>query len=233
MKSSIIRLPLFIICLIASSSCFAQSFHFGPKGGMGINLQQWNNFERDPLFTPFGDFFIESYTEGSNSSLYAQVGYHTRGSAIRLFSFNGPSFNNSFKFNNAVLTAAAKRFISNKKSARPYYLIGIRAEYTLSTNLSDFEERQSLFYPIEFYVNKFNYGFTVGGGYDFPLGDLYGGFIEFTVNPDVSLQYEQPPIPNVISPFTGQPVTISERRIRNISLEVTFGMRFLRKVEYY
>ena len=233
MKISLIRTTAFGVSLLFSTLIIGQSFHFGPKGGLGINLQQWNNFERDPLFSFFGDVFIESYSEGSTSSLYAQLGYHTRGSAIRLFSFNGPSFNNSFKFNNLVLTAAAKRFISDKQSSRPYYLIGIRGEYTVNNNLSDFEDRQSLFYPIEFYVNKFNYGFTVGGGYDFPLGDLYGAFIEFTISPDVSLQYEQPPIPNVISPFTGQPVTISERRIRNISLEITFGMRFLRKVEYY
>lgn len=233
MKSLMLRFFYFAILLFMTLTSSGQSFHFGPKGGMAINLQQWNNFERDPLFSAFGDVFIESYTEGSTSSLFAQVGYHTRGSAIRLFSFNGPSFNNSFKFNNVSLVAAAKRYTTNKKKARPYYLLGIRAEYTVSTNLSDFQEFQSLFYPIEFYVNKFNYGFTVGGGYDFPFGDLYGGFIEFTISPDVSLQYEQPPIPNVISPFTGQTITISERRIRNISLEITFGMRFLRKVEYY
>ena len=233
MRSFIYKSSLIIFFGICHHLCSGQSFHFGPKGGLAINLQQWNNFERDPLFSAFGDIFIESYSEGSTSSLFAQVGYHTRGSAVRFLSFNGPSFNNSFKFNNIVLVAAAKRYLSNKKSARPYYILGIRGDYTVSTNLSDFEQQQSLFYPIEFYVNKFNYGFTVGGGYDFPFGDLYGGFIELTISPDVSLQYEQPPIPNVINPFTCQATTIGERRIRNISLEITFGMRFLRKVEYY
>ncbi len=233
MRFTILKTSLLVFFSLFIQDCFGQSFHFGPKGGLAINLQQWNNFERDPLFSAFGDVFIESYSEGSTSSLFAQLGYHTRGSAIRLVTFNGPSFSNSFKFNNIVFVAAAKRYLTNKKSARPYYLLGIRGDYTVSTNLEDFEQQQSLFYPIEFYVNKFNYGFTVGGGYDFPFSDLYGGFIEVTISPDVSLQYEQPPIPNVINPYTGQPITISERRIRNISLEITFGMRFLRKVEYY
>ena len=56
--------------------------------------------------------------------------------------------------------------------------------------------------------------------------------IEFTVNPDFSLQYEQPAIPNVIDPITGQTRTLQERRIRNLTFEITVGARFLRKVEY-
>jgi hypothetical protein len=211
----------------------AQSFYFGPKAGLAINTQQWNNFERDALFSLHGDLFIESYSEGSTSSLYAQVGYHTRGSAVRLQGFNIPSFSNAFKFNNIVLIAAAKRLVSDKKNIKPYYVLGIRGEYTVSNNLDEYTQFQSIFYPLDFYVNKFNYGFVVGGGFDFELSDLYGAFIEFVVSPDISFQYQQPAIPNVISPFNGQTVTISERRIRNLSLEITFGMRFLRKVEYY
>ena len=231
MKSTRLIITL-LSCLIAIPM-FSQSFYFGPKAGIGINTQQWNNFERDPLFSFFGDVFIESYAEGSTSSLFAQLGYHTRGSAIRFSSFNSGFQSNSFKFNNLVLAAAAKRYISAEKKTKPYYLLGIRGEYTLDTNLDEFSQYQSIFYPLEFYVNKFNYGFIVGGGFDFELNDLYGAFVEFVISPDVSLQYQQPAIPNVISPYNGQTVTISERRIRNLSLEITFGMRFLRKVEYY
>lgn len=219
--------------IFATFESTAQSFYFGPKAGLAINTQQWNNFERDALFSLHGDLFIESYSEGSTSSLYAQVGYHTRGSAVRLQGFNIPSFSNAFKFNNIVLIAAAKRLVSDKKNIKPYYLLGIRGEYTVSNNLDEYTQFQSIFYPLDFYVNKFNYGFVVGGGFDFELSDLYGAFIEFVVSPDISFQYQQPAIPNVISPFNGQTVTISERRIRNLSLEITFGMRFLRKVEYY
>ncbi len=220
-----------IFCIGHLSS---QSFYFGPKGGIGINTQQWNNFDRDPLFSPFGDIFLESYAEDSPSSLYTSLGFHTRGSALRLITFNsGSSFSNSFKFNNIVLIAAAKRILDLGKKAKPYYLLGIRAEYTVSNNLEEYNNFQSAFYPIDFYINKFNYGFTVGGGFQFEFSEMYGGFIEFAVHPDVSLQYEQPPIPNVINPYDGRTITIPERRIRNLSLEITFGLRFLRKVEYY
>jgi len=209
-----------------------QSFYFGPKGGLGLNIQQWNSFEREPLFTPFGDLFIESYAEDSPSSLYAQLGYHIRGSSLRFVGFGGTS-SSSFKFNNLVFVAGAKRILDMDKKLRPYYIVGVRGEYNLGTNLDDYLDSGSAFYPIDFYVNNFVYGFTVGGGFDFDIGELYGGFIEFAVNPDVARQYDQPPIPNVISPFNGRPINIPAREIRNLSIEVTFGMRFLRKVEYY
>lgn len=216
-----------------SCDIWSQSFYFGPKGGVGLNIQQWNNFQRDPLIVPFGDLFIESYDEGSPSSLYAQLGYHTRGSAIRLLNIIGGSFANSFKFNNLVLSIGARRLLKTEGTSRPYYLLAIRGEYTLSTNLSDYEQLNSTFYPFDFYVNKFNYGLTAGGGWEFDINELIGGFFEVTVNPDVSFQYNQPPIPNVRNPFTGNLETLRERRIRNLSIEFTVGMRFLRKVEYY
>jgi hypothetical protein len=221
-----------LIILSFAFNANGQSFYFGPKGGIGINVQQWNSFQRDPLFSPFGDIFIESYTEDSPSSLYAQLGYHIRGSALRLQGFSG-SFSNAFKFNNLVFVAGAKRIISMDKKMRPYYIVGIRAEYNLGTNLDDFSAQQSLFYPLDFYVNRFVYGFTAGGGFDFDIGELYGGFIEFAVNPDLARQYDQPSIPNVISPYDGRSITIPNREIKNLSLEITFGFRFLRKVEYY
>lgn len=227
------RIALFLVFYISGTTLLtAQSFYFGPKGGLGINVQQWNSFQRDPLFSPFGDIFIESYDEGSPSSLYAQLGYHTRGSALRLTGFSG-SFSNAFKFNNLVFVAGAKRILSMEKKMRPYYLVGVRAEYNLGTNLDDFTSLQSAFYPISFYVNKFVYGFSAGGGFDFDIKELYGGFIEFTVNPDVAKQYDQPSIPNVISPYDGRTITIPKRDIKNLSFEITFGLRFLRKVEYY
>ncbi|HMQ06713.1 MAG TPA: hypothetical protein PKC30_05395 [Saprospiraceae bacterium] len=220
---------LTIQCIVLSG----QSFYFGPKGGLGLNIQQWNGFQRQPLIVPFGDIFIESYDEESPSSLFAQIGYHTRGSAIRVLNLVGGSFSNSFRFNNLVLAAGAKRVLNVNAPTRPYYLVGIRGEYTLSTNLHEYEQQMSTFYPFDFYVNKFNYGLTAGGGFEFDFQDLVGGFIEITVNPDVSFQYDQPPIPNVRNPFTGNLETLRERRIRNVSLEVTIGLRFLRKVEYY
>ncbi len=224
-----------LILLMSSVSIVsAQSFYFGPKGGFAINTQQWNNFDRDPLFSLHGDVFIESYAENATSSLFAQVGFHTRGSSIRAFGINtGNAFTNSFKFRNLMLMMGAKQILNREKKFRPYYLFGLRAEYTVSTNLTEFERFQSAFYPFDFYVNKFLYGLTIGGGFEYDMGELYGGFIEFNIHPDVALQYDQPAIPNVINPFDGRTVTLGERSIRNLSLEVTVGIRFLRKVEYY
>ncbi len=225
-----------VMLLVSSSASkgVSQSFYFGPKAGIAINTQQWNNFDRDPLFSLHGDVFIESYSEDATSSLFAQLGFHTRGSSIRGFGINtGNSFTNSFKFHNLMFMAGAKQILNREKKFRPYYLFGVRAEYTVGTNLTEFERFQSTFYPFDFYVNKFLYGLTIGGGFEYDMGELYGGFIEFNLHPDVSLQYEQPAIPNVINPFDGRTVTLGERSIRNLSLEITVGIRFLRKVEYY
>jgi hypothetical protein len=89
-------------------------------------------------------------------------------------------------------------------------------------------------YPINSYefIRRINYGITVGGGFEFPFSEYVEGLLEFTVNPDFSMQYQQPAIPNVTDPFTGQQRTLSERQIRNLTFEVTLGIRFLRKVEY-
>ena len=70
-----------------------QSFWFGAKGGGAMNFQSWGqgltqSINRDPLFSLNGDIFIESFDEFNRGSLYAQFGYHTRGSSIRFVSFN-------------------------------------------------------------------------------------------------------------------------------------------------
>jgi len=73
---------------------------------------------------------------------------------------------------------------------------------------------------------------SIGGGIEF-LGSAYiQPAIEFTISPDLSLQYQSPAIPNVISPYDGRTITIGERRIRNITFEISFILRFLREVIY-
>lgn len=229
-----VRILGFYIVLICLSSnlCDAQSFWFGPKGVMSFNVQQWNGFERDPYVSFNGDIFIETEDEFSRSSLYAQIGYHTRGSSSRVNFLNGNAFNQSFQFNNLVLEIAAKQKLTSKINAGPYYLLGVRGEYTLSTNLNEFNSFGSAFYPIDDFVRKLNYGVTVGGGWEFEFSELIGGLIELTVNPDLSKQYDQPPLQNVINPFNNQTVNLQAREVRNLSFEVKFGLRFMRKVEY-
>lgn len=223
---------LSILCLLMASSSFSQSFWFGPKGAISFNVQNWDGFERDPYFSINGDIYIESEDEFSRSSLYAQIGLHTRGSSTRVNFLGGNAATQSFQFDNLVFEAGAKQKLTDQINKGPYYLLAARAEYTLSTNLSEYVQFQSAFYPIDDFVRKFNYGVTVGGGWEFEFSELIGGLIELTVNPDLSNQYEQQAIPNVINPFNGQQITLPERKVRNLTFEIKFGLRFMRKVEY-
>ncbi len=220
----------------------AQSYAFGVKGGLTLGTQKWNSFERDPLLKYNFIAFIESAEETGAFSVFAQLGYHVKGSAIRIRGNNilGGTFKlaEQFEFQNLSLVLGGKqRYELPGGRAKAYYLLGIRGDYTVATNLSDFKEFNeqnptSAIFPFEQFVQKLNYGVTVGGGFEFPFSEFIAGILEFTVNPDFSKQYNQPPIPNVYDPFTMNNRTIPERAIRNITLEISLGIRFLRKIEY-
>lgn len=231
------------ICMINTARVASQSYAFGVKGGLTIGLQQWDGFERDPLFKYHGIAFIESAPEDNKFAVFAQAGYHPRGSAIRGGYYSNP-FNSGqleraptqeFIFRNIGLTLGGKqKYDLGSGNGKVYYLIGVRGEYTFSTNLKEYEDVNRIFpiYPYPELVNEFNYGVTAGGGFELNLSEFISGLLEFTVSPDFSRQYVQPPIVNVRDPFTGQNRTISETIIRNISFEVSLGFRFLRKIEY-
>ncbi len=227
------NLLLLVISILTVASLQAQSFHFGPKAGGTIAIQQWNNLERDPLFAYHGAVFIETLDPEDNGSLYAQLGFHKRGSGVRVFDiFSSFSADQNFQFNNLALALGVKKRINRTESKAFYYHFGVRGEYTINTNLENFERFNSLFYPIDEFVRKFNYGLSFGGGIEFGSSKFSVPFIELTISPDISLQYQQNAIPNVINPFNGQTMTLQERSIRNLTLELTFGMKFLREVIY-
>ncbi len=227
-----------LLSIVSLTSTSAQgSFLFGPKAGPTLAFQEWNSFDRQVLRDWHIAAFIESYNEDEDSgSFIAQLGYHTRGSAIRVT--NGFTFNTNnvgFKFNNASLLLGVKRPLPIKGKWTPYYMIGARLEYTLKTNLNDFTEEfnaGSIFYPIEAYVNKINYGLSMGAGARFSISEFVGGFVDITISPDLSYQYQQPALGNVINPNGGGNITIGERQIRNMTLEISFGVNLLRKVIY-
>lgn len=225
---------LFALLFISAYTLQGQGFWFGAKAGPTIAFQKWNTLERSALLTSHYAFFLESHSnnEEASGSLLAQLGVHHRGSAIRFNDLSsGSNFSQKFQFNNASLMLGAKGFLSTDND--PYYLVGIRLEYTFSTNLESFEDANNVYYPVDEWVNKVNYGITVGGGYNFRFSEFVGGFIEFTVQPDLSNQYDQPPLGNVPNPFspTGT-INVGQRQIRNLSFEVSLGIRFLRKVIY-
>ncbi len=237
---------LFCFALMTFTALQGQGFAFGVKGGLTIGTQKWgNSFERDALFRYHGIAFIESLPEGNDFSIFAQAGYHVKGSSIRTNFFtldgNNRQLVTPFEFQNASLTLGGKqKFDVGFGDSRVYYLFGVRGDYTINTDFGIDEQQIMDFpylaqiYPVETFVKNFTYGATVGGGIEFPLSDLVGVMLEFTVNPDFSNQYNQPRIENVINPNpnSNQTITIPERQIRNLTFELTAGFRFLRIVEY-
>ncbi|PSR14292.1 MAG: hypothetical protein DA408_15225 [Bacteroidetes bacterium] len=250
-----LKLPFLALCLGLATVISAQDggTYYGIKGGLTIGTQQWNTFDRDPLIGYHTILTVESLPVEDKFSLFAQVGYHLKGSAIRRSLFGNPFNANlvsfppqKFEFHNISLSVGAKQVFGEVNKSKLYYLFGIRGDYTMGTNLDEYEifvERNPNFagiYPLNIYysgetllgVRRLNYGFLAGGGITLPFSEFVEGLLEFTVNPDFSLQYEQPSIPNVVDPFSGQTRSIPERKIRNLTFEITVGFRFLKKVEY-
>jgi hypothetical protein len=211
-------------------------YYIGVKGGLGLNMQKWNSYERDLLFTPCIDVFTESHDDALNK-LYASLGFHTRGSTVRGFGFTSY---NPYKFNNLVIELGGKRMLSVDKKYNGYYMLALRGEYTISTNLEDSSPTSIYNLVSDVYVNKFNYGVTVGGGFEMNLDESKVLFLEASVNPDLSKQYEQTesltienPNPTP-SPFPqSQFITIVPQEVRNVSLEIKVGIKFLRGYEEY
>ena len=225
----------FVLMLFSCSSVRAQSFYFGPKVGPSLGFQKWNQTDNDALFALNADIFLESAPLESTNVFYGSLGWRTRGSAWRFASSNPLQLNSTnFKFRNIVLELGAKKMLTRNLEKSPYYFIGIRGEYTVSTNLSEYDRWNSYYFPNKAFVKNFVYGVSFGGGYEFGFRQYTRFYVEIGMHPDVSQQYYQPTIANVPDPFfPGQSVTLQERIVRNLSLELKFAMKFLRKVEYY
>lgn len=238
---------LALLTVLLTAQLSAQSYAFGVKGGLTLGVQNWSGFEQDPLIAYHGIAFIESAPEGNEFALFAQGGYHVKGSAIRNRNFvnvlTGNAFRappREFRFNNVSVTLGGKqKFDFGVTNNKVYYMFGIRGDYTVSTNLGEytaFNERNPGYaiYPFDepTFIRDFNYGVTVGGGMEIPFSEFVAGLLEVSVNPDFSYQYRQPEIPNVLDPYTGNTRSIPERQIRNITFEVSLGFRFLHKIEY-
>lgn len=229
-----------IICLFSVTlfglGLFGQSKIFGPKGGLTVGIQSWDRVQRQPLFSYHGSFFVESYKEESPSAIFGQIGIHNRGSSERIFFTNqggttATRVSESFRFQNVAAIFGLKQRLDADAKKVPYYSIGARVEYTMSTNLEG-NEIYAGYFPVDAFVNKFNYGASFAFGYEFPFSEFVGGLIEASVHPDFSLQYEQLGNIPVLNPFTGQTANFRQQSIRNITFEVTFGFRFLHKVIY-
>jgi hypothetical protein len=222
----------------------AQSTAFVIGGGPSMGFQRWDNsFERQPLFKYHATLAVETVNnDDDRGGVFAQIGYHVRGSANRFTFFQGIGnpllvFSEEFQFRNIALVLGAKQKFDWRDNRKYFYSIGLRGERTLSTNLSQLVGNRNpalqIYYPFEGAVNRWTAGISLGGGLEFPFSELVGGQLMFSVHPDFLLQYNQPPIENVIDPLNpGQRIRIEERRIRNLTLELTLSIRLLRKVIY-
>jgi len=225
----------------------AQSTAFVFQGGLTVGLQKWDNsFDREPLLAYHGDLAIESVNnEDDRSSIFAQIGYHIKGSATRFRFFNinsgfpsSATFTERFEFRNLSLILGAKQKFNLGASgrARYYYFGGIRGDYTLSTNIDELASRSGnvLFYPLVGFMNRWMVGISAGGGLEFNLNEVLGGEVKLSLHPDFTLQYNQPSIrTGYTNPYNGgQQLVIDERRIRNTAIELSVGLRLLRKVVY-
>ncbi|MBB4078590.1 hypothetical protein GGR28_001203 [Lewinella aquimaris] len=243
--------PLFLTAqLIDEAGTYGEDwggYFFGVRGGLSLGSQDWSNIETELNPGFHIDGFLETIPSRSTFSFWGQAGYHQRGSRIsrqRVFTFQGNQIRlpaNSFVFNNLSVAIGGKQVVKYARLADLYYLLGLRAEYNLSTNLSEYDQLSNsqgvnygLNFPIDSYdfINRFTYGVTVGGGASFPLSEAIGGFVEISAQPDLSFQYKQGTISNVINPGGGGNTSIGERAIRNFNIELSVGLRFLRKWYY-
>jgi len=209
----------------------AQSFAFGLKGGPTIGLQKWNNYQgNDPLLAYHIVSFIETAGESDEGSIFAEAGYHVKGRSVHFNSSVNPltggtyeARNFQLRFNNISLSAGARmRFLVGNTAA--YYSLAIRGEYNLSSELEIYE-------GFEAGINKILYGITLGGGFEFPFSELFGGIIDIRFSPDLSKQIFIPPF-EWDNPFTGRQEIFREQSIKNVAFEISLGLRFLRKVIY-
>jgi hypothetical protein len=236
---------IFLLFTAASLPIQSQSTAFVFLGGLSIGTQKWdNNFDRELLFAPHGALSIESINNESDyASLLMQIGYHVKGSATR-FIYTNPNtgvpgaaaVTERFEFRNFSLLLGAKQKFDwgADKNKKYYYFGGLRGDYTYSTNIDELPNAQAnpAFYPFIGGVKRWIGGVSVGGGLEFMFADLVGVELRAALHPDLTLQYQQPPINNVINPWgpPGSTINISERRIRNTTLEFSIGLRLLRKV---
>ncbi len=206
----------------------AQGFAFGPKGGISLGNQNLGGYERDVLFAYHGAFYIESLTEENKNALFAQLGYHMRGSALRIprhvnnIGQEIPSRTEKSKFGNLALYLGGKQKFDLGMDSKWFFDFAIRGEYNIMVELP------TVYRNLEDRVNKFVYGVSAGVGTEFMFSELVGGLFEFHVHPDISEQIIIPAQQSVTNPNR----IIPEKQIRNITYELTLGLRFLRKIIY-
>ena len=239
---------LLVVGLSPKPAATAQSFiGYAVKTGGVLASQRWDNFERDPLIGAHVDLQVESVSFEKPTSFYAAVGYHPRGSAIRTraFVFRDPNTGEEvrfrpealrFVFHNAALSVGGKQHYA-VGGHRGFVSFALRGEYNLATDFGDTDDRNLNFglgttYPVDEFVRDFLYGVDVGAGLELRVSSRVDALFEIKLSPDLSAQYEQPPLQNVFNPRTGNNEGTAQRSINNLSVELSVGLRFLPDAAY-
>ncbi|HLF64138.1 MAG TPA: hypothetical protein VI603_10310 [Saprospiraceae bacterium] len=223
-----------VLCCCIVMPLSSQSYAFGFKGGPSLTIQKWNGFGgREPLIRYHAIAFIESHNDETNSALFAQAGYHIRGSALRFYAYYDPinmrnvnARSTDMEFHNLSLSVGAKRKY-DVGPGKGYYLIGLRGEYTFDTKLDGFLN------TYEGLENKVLFGVLFGGGYELPFSRFVSGILEFSVSPDFSKQIYLPPQETGYTDLNGNEIILREQNVTNVSIEISLGLRFLREITYY
>lgn len=230
------RIYLLLIALMSAYYVQAQGTIFYAKGGLTIATQKWNGVDgSQPLFAPTVALGLEfpSVDTGKKlrSSFGIQLGYHQKGNSVRV-RYQSISNPNEFmrgrlknQFHNAGLLLFAKGTGKISESTSAYYLLGLRLDYTYKFDM--------YMNNISNYVKKFNYGVSIGGGFNYDIPNTrLGLFVEATIAPDISRQVYVPagiPVQYQINGVTSS-YPSQEMKVNNLVFELTIGFRILPKV---
>ncbi len=214
----------------------AQGTSYTLKLGYSASFARWDFRTRDPLFAPSFAIELEDFAAQNSSAVYGVLGYYRRGASsgirrVRLDNGGYREVNGQFAMYNIGLTLGVR----GKKALGDYrqwfYSFGLRGEYNVRDNFSDYQSASLpvSYFPDKSFIRPFVYGFSLGGGVEIQLSEKLDGVIELNFFPDISKQYEQPALSNVPDPHRpGQFITLRAREIRNLSAELSFGIRFVR-----
>ncbi len=202
---------------------------YGMKGGLTIGTQSWNGGERDPLFAYNGSLFLESVNDSISLSFFGQLGYAAKGSAIVSNSFYNPQTMVTTPrriyrqpFNQVSLIIGARNLHRLTESINGYYALGLRGDYLVSYELA--------FSNIDDYVNKFNYGVTLGGGLEFHFADSPIALqFEIQFHNDLSKQIF---FENITVVDRNGNIRTQSQNVVNRAIDITLGFKFIRRVEW-
>lgn len=208
-----------------STSSSAQEWSLGAKGGLLIGTHS----SKRPLFSYQSSVFYEHMgkwqAEGTRRlGFVAQLGYHRRGASYNAGTFNNANFailNDLFQ---NISIAALIKGSYRARNFIPYYAGGIRMDVTVASHVVNPFEGQG--------VTPFNAGFWLGGGIEFNPPQLpVGFFLELSLSPDVTPQifFAKGTQVQYFDPFrrtSSTRVMNEDYRVFNISLELSFGIKF-------